>query len=141
MCQHATRLCSRSHWAWAEVLNAQDIFIGVNALDYSGYPDCRGEYVKAFQEMANLATKSAVEGHKITVHAPLIDMTKAENHCSWSQAGRALQGNGFMLPSRFKRPCLWSDATLVAYAVTASPLHKFQIPQSTSKHSFSPQVL
>jgi 7-cyano-7-deazaguanine synthase len=64
--------------AWAEVLQAQDIFIGVNALDYSGYPDCRGEYVKAFQKMANLATKSAVEGQKITVHAPLIDMTKAQ---------------------------------------------------------------
>lgn len=64
--------------AWAEVLEAQDIFIGVNALDYSGYPDCRGEYVKAFQAMANLATKSAVEGTKITVHAPLIEMTKAE---------------------------------------------------------------
>ena len=64
--------------AWAEVLEAQDIFIGVNALDYSGYPDCRGEYVKAFQHMANLATKSAVEGKTITVHAPLIDMTKAE---------------------------------------------------------------
>lgn len=64
--------------AWAEVLGSQDIFIGVNALDYSGYPDCRGEYVNAFQEMANLATKSAVEGKKITVHAPLIDMTKAE---------------------------------------------------------------
>lgn len=64
--------------AWAEVLKAQDIFIGVNALDYSGYPDCRGEYVKAFQNMANLATKSAVEGQTITIHAPLIDMTKAE---------------------------------------------------------------
>ena len=64
--------------AWAEVLGAQNIFIGVNALDYSGYPDCRGEYVKAFQQMANLATKSAVEGQTITVHAPLIDMTKAE---------------------------------------------------------------
>lgn len=64
--------------AWAEVLEAQDIFIGVNALDYSGYPDCRGEYVRAFQHMANLATKSAVEGKTITVHAPLIDMTKAE---------------------------------------------------------------
>ncbi len=64
--------------AWAEVLQSQDIFIGVNALDYSGYPDCRGEYVKAFQEMANLATKSAVEGKKITVHAPLIELTKAE---------------------------------------------------------------
>ena len=64
--------------AWAEVLECQDIFIGVNALDYSGYPDCRTEYVAAFQQMANLATKSAVEGKKITVHAPLIDMTKAE---------------------------------------------------------------
>jgi 7-cyano-7-deazaguanine synthase len=64
--------------AWAEVLGAQDIFIGVNALDYSGYPDCRGEYIKAFQQMANLATKSAVEGQTITVHAPLIDMTKAQ---------------------------------------------------------------
>ena len=64
--------------AWAEVLKAQDIFIGVNALDYSGYPDCRGEYVQAFQTMANLATKSAVEGHTITIHAPLIDMTKAQ---------------------------------------------------------------
>jgi 7-cyano-7-deazaguanine synthase len=64
--------------AWAEVLEAQDIFIGVNALDYSGYPDCRAEYVAAFQQMANLATKFAVEGQKITVHAPLIDMTKAE---------------------------------------------------------------
>lgn len=64
--------------AWAEALGAQDIFIGVNALDYSGYPDCRQEYVSAFQRMANLATKSAVEGKTITVHAPLIDMTKAE---------------------------------------------------------------
>ena len=64
--------------AWAEVLSAQDIFIGVNALDYSGYPDCRQEYIAAFQAMANLATKSAIEGVKITVHAPLINMTKAE---------------------------------------------------------------
>lgn len=64
--------------SWAEVLGAQDIFIGVNALDYSGYPDCRGEYIKAFQAMANLATKTAVEGQTITVHAPLIDMTKAQ---------------------------------------------------------------
>ena len=64
--------------AWAEVLGAQDIFIGVNALDYSGYPDCRAEYVAAFQQMANLATKSAVEGQKITIHAPLIDMTKGQ---------------------------------------------------------------
>jgi len=64
--------------AWAEVLKSQDIFIGVNALDYSGYPDCRGEYINAFQHMANLATKSAIEGRAITIHAPLIDLTKAQ---------------------------------------------------------------
>ena len=64
--------------AWAEVLDARDIFIGVNALDYSGYPDCRKEYVQAFQRMANLATKSAVEGRTISIHAPLIDLTKAQ---------------------------------------------------------------
>ena len=64
--------------AWAEVLEAQDIFIGVNALDYSGYPDCRQEYVESFERMANLATKSAVEGHKLTVHAPLIDLNKGQ---------------------------------------------------------------
>ncbi len=73
--------------AWAEVLQAQDIFIGVNALDYSGYPDCRGEYVKAFQAMANLATKSAVEGQTITIHAPLIDMSKAQIIQLGSQLG------------------------------------------------------
>ena len=73
--------------AWAEVLGAQDIFIGVNALDYSGYPDCRGEYVRAFQAMANLATKSAVEGKTITVHAPLIDLTKAEIIALGTQLG------------------------------------------------------
>ncbi len=64
--------------AWAEVLGARDIFIGVNALDYSGYPDCRGEYIAAFQNMANLATKAAVEGEPVQIHAPLIDLTKAQ---------------------------------------------------------------
>jgi 7-cyano-7-deazaguanine synthase len=64
--------------AWAEVLHAQDIFIGVNAVDYSGYPDCRPAYVEAFERMANLATKAAVEGHALTVHAPLQNMSKAE---------------------------------------------------------------
>ncbi len=64
--------------AWAEVLEAADIFIGVNALDYSGYPDCRPEYLAAFNTMANLATKRAVSGSAITIHAPLIDMTKAQ---------------------------------------------------------------
>ena len=65
--------------AWAETLGASDIFIGVNALDYSGYPDCRPEYIAAYQQMANLATKAGVEGmQRVTIHAPLIAMTKAE---------------------------------------------------------------
>jgi 7-cyano-7-deazaguanine synthase len=64
--------------AWAEVLGAGDIFIGVNAVDYSGYPDCRPEFIAAFEQMANLATRAAVEGHRLTVHAPLIHMSKAE---------------------------------------------------------------
>jgi 7-cyano-7-deazaguanine synthase len=64
--------------AWAEVLQAQDIFIGVNAVDYSGYPDCRPAYIDAFGRMANLATKAAVEGHPLTVHAPLLHLSKAE---------------------------------------------------------------
>lgn len=65
--------------AWAEVLASNDIFIGVNALDYSGYPDCRPEYIEAFQKMANLATKAGVEGRQqLTIHAPLIRSTKAE---------------------------------------------------------------
>ena len=61
---------------WAEVIDAHDIFIGVNAVDYSGYPDCRPEYMEQFQKMANLATKSAVEGQTIQLHTPLIDLSK-----------------------------------------------------------------
>lgn len=65
--------------AWAEVLQSSDIFIGVNAIDYSGYPDCRPEYIEAFEQMANLATKAAVEGKtKLKIRTPLIHMTKAE---------------------------------------------------------------
>jgi 7-cyano-7-deazaguanine synthase len=64
--------------AWAEVLGSQDIFVGVNAVDYSGYPDCRPEFIQAFEAMANLATKAATEGKRLRVHAPLIAMTKAE---------------------------------------------------------------
>jgi len=64
--------------AYAEVLEAADVFIGVNALDYSGYPDCRPEYIAAFQAMANLATRAGVEGRRLTIHTPLIDLTKAQ---------------------------------------------------------------
>ena len=63
--------------AWAEVLGANDIFVGVNAVDYSGYPDCRPEYIAAFETMANLATKAGVEGARLHIHAPLIDLSKA----------------------------------------------------------------
>ena len=64
--------------AWAEVLGAQHLFFGANAVDYSGYPDCRPEYVRAFEAMANLATRAAVEGARLTVHAPIIALSKAD---------------------------------------------------------------
>lgn len=64
--------------AWAEVLGASDLFIGVNSVDYSGYPDCRPEYVESFERMANLATRAAVGGNRLLIHAPLIRMTKRE---------------------------------------------------------------
>lgn len=63
---------------WAEVLEAQNIFIGVNAVDYSGYPDCRPEFITAFEQVASLATKAGVEGHPFTIHTPLIDLSKAD---------------------------------------------------------------
>lgn len=64
--------------AWAEVLGATDVFIGVNSLDYSGYPDCRPEYVESFERMANLATRAALSGNRLVIHSPLIRMTKRE---------------------------------------------------------------
>ena len=63
---------------WAEVLKSQDIFIGVNAVDYSGYPDCRPEFIGAFEKVASLATKMGVEGHPFAIHTPLIDLSKAD---------------------------------------------------------------
>jgi 7-cyano-7-deazaguanine synthase len=98
--------------AWAEVLGAGDIFIGVNALDYSGYPDCRPEYVEAYERMANLATKAGVAGRtRLTIHTPLIRMTKAEI----VRTGTAL-GVPYALtwscydPDRDGRPCGSCDA-------------------------------
>ena len=64
--------------AWAEVLGSRDIFVGVNAVDYSGYPDCRPDYIAAFETLANLATRAGVEGARLTIHAPLIDLSKAD---------------------------------------------------------------
>lgn len=72
---------------WAEVLHAHDIFIGVSAVDYSGYPDCRPEYIAAYERMANLATKMGVEGESIRIQTPLIDLTKAETIALGAQLG------------------------------------------------------
>ena len=72
---------------WAEVLAADAIFVGVNAVDYSGYPDCRPDYIKAFETMANLATKRGVEGHQLHIHAPLMRFSKAESIQQGTQLG------------------------------------------------------
>ena len=101
--------------AWAEVLEAPDIFIGVNALDYSGYPDCRPEYIAAFESMANLATKAGVEGRlRVRIHTPLIRRSKAEI----VKLGREL-GLDFSLthscydPDAEGRPCGQCDSCLL----------------------------
>ncbi len=73
--------------AWAEVLGSRDIFVGVNAVDYSGYPDCRPEYIAAFEKMANLATRAGVEGHRLSIHAPLIALSKADIIRTGTQLG------------------------------------------------------
>ena len=72
---------------WAEVLGARDLYLGVNAVDYSGYPDCRPEYIQAFERLANLATRAGVQGDPFRIHAPLIQMTKAEIIQTGSQLG------------------------------------------------------
>jgi len=73
--------------AWSEVIDAQDIFIGVNALDYSGYPDCRPEFILQFEKLAGLATKSGVQGKRYRIHAPLIELTKAKIIARGAQLG------------------------------------------------------
>lgn len=114
--------------AYAETVGAKDIFIGVNALDYSGYPDCRPEYIAAYEAMANLATRAGVEGSSLTIHTPLIEMTKAQI----VQAGLAL-GVDYGLtsscydPSAAGQPCGQCDSCLLrlkgfAEAGLADPL-------------------
>jgi 7-cyano-7-deazaguanine synthase len=73
--------------SWAEVVGAADIFVGVNAVDYSGYPDCRPEYIQAFENLAQLATKAGVEGARFKIHAPLIQMSKADIICAGQRLG------------------------------------------------------
>ncbi len=99
--------------AWAEVLEASAIFIGVNAVDYSGYPDCRPEFIEAFETLANLATKAGVEGRRLSVRVPLIDLTKAQI----IQLGLGL-GVDYSLttscydPSETGKPCAHCDACI-----------------------------
>ncbi len=116
--------------AWAEVLGSFDVFIGVNALDYSGYPDCRPEYIQAFQTMANLATRAGVEGHgRLEIHTPLIELTKAQI----IQQGVALGVDYAMTSSCYDpdeggKPCGECDSCLLrkkgfAEAAIADPLY------------------
>lgn len=100
--------------AVAEVIHSTDLFIGVNAVDYSGYPDCRGEYIRAFEAMSNLATKAGVEGQHLTVHTPLIDLPKT----GIIEQGLAL-GVDYSLthscydPTEDGKPCAHCDACLL----------------------------
>ena len=93
--------------AWAEVLESSDVFIGVNALDYSGYPDCRPEYIEAYERMANLATRAGVEGRtRLKIHTPLIGLTKARNCEAGARAGAGLQPDLQLLRSRSGGPAM-----------------------------------
>ena len=101
--------------AWAEVLGAQDVFIGVNALDYSGYPDCRPEYIEAYEKMANLATKAGVEGvQRLKIHTPLIALTKSQIIAKGIELGvdYALTSSCYD-PSPAGRPCGQCDSCLL----------------------------
>jgi 7-cyano-7-deazaguanine synthase len=100
--------------AWAEVVDAADIFIGANALDYSGYPDCRPEFLEAFERAANLGTKAGVEGRRFRVRAPLISMTKAQIVTRAAQLGLdfALTSSCYD-PSETGRPCGHCDSCLL----------------------------
>ena len=97
--------------AWSEVLGACDIFVGVNAVDYSGYPDCRPEFIRAYENMANLATRAGVEEQQLTVHAPLIDLTKAQI---------VQQGNELGVDYSITVSCYQADATGAACGVCDS---------------------
>jgi 7-cyano-7-deazaguanine synthase len=101
--------------AWAEVLESCDIFIGVNALDYSGYPDCRPEFIEAYEAMANLATKAGVEGRQmLKIHTPLIDMTKAQIIQRGIELGvdYAITSSCYS-PNDAGRPCLECDSCVL----------------------------
>ena len=91
---------------WAEVVGALDIFVGVNAVDYSGYPDCRPEFIAAFESLAQLATKAGVEGSRFKIHAPLIHLSKAADHPRRHRSGSGLRHDRFVLPGGRAGPCV-----------------------------------
>ena len=97
--------------ALAEVSMADDIYIGVNALDYSGYPDCRPEYIEAFEQMANLATKAGVEGRRLTIHTPLMHLTKGEIIARGTKLGVDYARDALVLRSRRGRRVVRRSAT------------------------------
>ncbi len=100
--------------ALAETLDSVDIFIGVNALDYSGYPDCRGEYITAFETMANLATRNGISGRKLTIHTPLINLTKAQIIATGLKLGVDYsQTLSCYDPGAHGKPCGHCDACLL----------------------------
>ena len=100
--------------AWAEVLGATDIFIGVNALDYSGYPDCRPEFISAFEHMANLATRTGVNGEHMTIHTPLISLTKAQIIALGLELGVKYESTSSCYgPSDDGRPCQHCDSCIL----------------------------
>lgn len=100
--------------AWAEVLQANHIYIGVNALDYSGYPDCRPEFIAAFETMANLATKVGVEGARMTIHTPLISLTKAQIiELGLINGVRYEMTSSCYDPSPYGKPCRHCDSCLL----------------------------
>ena len=96
---------------WAEVLGAADIFCGVNAVDYSGYPDCRPEFIEAFERLANLATKAGVEGTNLRMHAPLMQHGQGRYRARRRPPGRRFRRHGLVLPRRCRgRACGHCDA-------------------------------
>jgi 7-cyano-7-deazaguanine synthase len=99
--------------AWAETLGSSDVFIGVSALDYSGYPDCRPEYIAAYEKMANLATKAGVEGRQLTIHTPLIRLTKAETIRRGLELGVDYGLTHSCYEPAGSRPCGTCDACLL----------------------------
>ena len=131
MCRPATPIFLSFALAWAEILGASDVFIGVNALDYSGYPDCRPEYIRAYEQMANLATKAGVEGtQRLKIHTPLIDLTKAQIIQRGLDSGRRLLPDAQLLRPRPGRPGLRHVRLLPAAPPRDSPNSVWTIRRS-----------